>query len=233
MDMSRMIRQDRTPESDRENRSEDALPPEEEREAQADEAELVGHDDDLVEDIDDLDDDDTALESDERPVPMDPAEQPAEEEYAGGPDDALGLYLRQMGSIPLLNKEKEKELAQRLEHHRDRFRAAALVCPRVLARVLEKFDQIAAGKTPLDPNVDVYSSEELRLTREQIIARLGYNLRTLGALFDTEARMLAHSTVTTAGFLGIVPEVMRNFVKRYPPESLQPGDVIIIPSSMF
>lgn len=47
------------------------------------------------------------------------------------------------------------------------------------------------------------------------------------AVFDVEARMLAHSTVTTAGFLGIVPEVMRNFVKRYPPETLQPGDVII------
>lgn len=47
------------------------------------------------------------------------------------------------------------------------------------------------------------------------------------ALFDAEARMLAHSTVTTAGFLGIVPEVMRNFVKRYPPASLAPGDVII------
>ena len=39
--------------------------------------------------------------------------------------------------------------------------------------------------------------------------------------------MLSHSTVTTAGFLGIVPEVMRNFVKRFPPETLKPGDVII------
>ncbi len=47
------------------------------------------------------------------------------------------------------------------------------------------------------------------------------------ALFDSDARMLAHSTVTTAGFLGIVPEVMRNFVKRYPPDALRPGDVII------
>jgi N-methylhydantoinase B len=47
------------------------------------------------------------------------------------------------------------------------------------------------------------------------------------ALFDSDARMLAHSTVTTAGFLGIVPEVLRNFMKRYPPESLRLGDVII------
>jgi N-methylhydantoinase B len=47
------------------------------------------------------------------------------------------------------------------------------------------------------------------------------------ALFDTQGRMLAHSTVTTAGFLGIVPEVMRNFLRKYPPESLADGDAII------
>ena len=40
------------------------------------------------------------------------------------------------------------------------------------------------------------------------------------ALFDTSGRMLAHSTVTTAGFLGIVPEVMRNFLRKYPPNTL-------------
>lgn len=47
------------------------------------------------------------------------------------------------------------------------------------------------------------------------------------ALFDENARMLSHSTVTTAGFLGIVPEVMRNFLARFPAEGLKPGDVII------
>jgi N-methylhydantoinase B len=47
------------------------------------------------------------------------------------------------------------------------------------------------------------------------------------ALFDTDAQMLSHSTVTTAGFLGIVPEVMRNFLKKHPPETLKPGDAII------
>lgn len=47
------------------------------------------------------------------------------------------------------------------------------------------------------------------------------------ALFDEQARMLSHSTVTTAGFLGIVPEVMRNFLARFPAQGLKPGDVII------
>ena len=47
------------------------------------------------------------------------------------------------------------------------------------------------------------------------------------ALFDANAQMLSHSTVTTAGFLGIVPEVLRNFIEKYPPETLRPGDAII------
>ncbi|HWK97781.1 MAG TPA: hydantoinase B/oxoprolinase family protein [Pseudolabrys sp.] len=47
------------------------------------------------------------------------------------------------------------------------------------------------------------------------------------ALFDTEGRMLAHSTVTTAGFLGIVPEVMRNFLRKFPGDTLNDGDAIV------
>ena len=47
------------------------------------------------------------------------------------------------------------------------------------------------------------------------------------AVFDPDGLMLAHSTVTTAGFLGIVPEVMRNFLKVFPAATLRPGDAII------
>jgi RNA polymerase primary sigma factor len=140
-------------------------------------------DEDLVDDNDESDDD-TALEPDSRDGDDAPA---SEDEYASGPDDALGLYLRQMGSIPLLNREKEIALAKRLEYRRNRFRTAALLCPRVLARVLEKFEQIAAGQTPIDPNVDVYSSAELRLSRIQILARLGTDLPTLRTLLEYDA----------------------------------------------
>src|SRR5437764_10472794 len=55
-------------------------------------------------------------------------EKEPREEAAGsnGPDDALGVYLRQMGAIPLLNRKQELDLAQKLERHRVRFRKAAL-----------------------------------------------------------------------------------------------------------
>ena len=166
--MSRTIRQDSHRNGDRDKRPEDSLPPEE-REELAEDAELDDYDD--PDDLDGADEDDTALEENAGGR-REPSEAAGEDDYASGPDDALGLYLRQMGAIPLLTRDKELSLAQRLEHHRNRFRAAALLCPRVLSRMFEKFEQIAAGQTPIDPNIDVYSSEELRLSRIQIIARL-------------------------------------------------------------
>jgi len=183
-----MIRHERTTHHDL---SEDTLPTEEREGLAADEADLLGYDDDVADDLDGADDEDTALESDgvRQPGESPEATEAPEEDYAGGPDDALGLYLRQMGAIPLLTRDKEKTLAQKLEFHRNRFRSAALLCPRILTRVLEKFEQIVSGLAPLDPHVDVYSSEELRLNRLQIVARLRSDLPTLKALLDQEVQV--------------------------------------------
>jgi RNA polymerase primary sigma factor len=186
--MIRRNRPARTPLDRREDRPEDVLPVEERDELADEEA------DELDDELDGADEDDTALEETATggsPDTREPAEGAGEDEYSSGPDDALGLYLRQMGAIPLLTRDKELSLAQRLEFHRDRFRSAALLCPRVLHRMLEKFEQIAAAQTPIDPNIDVYSSEELRLSRIQIIARLSRNLHTLKTLLDQEGRVFA------------------------------------------
>jgi len=134
--MSRMFRPERTAaHDDPEGRPEEPT-------ARADEADTdLGGLDDLADEFD-VADEDTALEAEEEGAGEE-AEAPAEEDYASGPDDALGLYLRQMGAIPLLNREKERALALRLEHQRNRFRRAALLCVRVLNRVAEKFDGIS------------------------------------------------------------------------------------------
>ncbi len=46
-------------------------------------------------------------------------------------------------------------------------------------------------------------------------------------LFDADGNLLAHSTKTTAGFIGIIPEVMRHFLRRYDQRDIKPGDVMI------
>src|SRR5260221_4606831 len=41
------------------------------------------------------------------------ATEEKEADESTGPDDALGLYLRQMGAIPLLSRQQELDLARR------------------------------------------------------------------------------------------------------------------------
>lgn len=101
----------------------------------------------------------------------------AEDETVSGPDDSLGLYLRQMGSIPLLSRAEELALACRLEIARKRFRRAAQWNWFVLGRVLDLFDRVQAHTQAIDPVIDVVAS--VGLTREQILARMPHNLRTL------------------------------------------------------
>jgi len=100
-------------------------------------------------------------------------------------DDALGLYLKQMGAIPLLNRKQELDLAQRLETARLRYRHAALSSRYVLGRVLETFTRIKAGKQALDPMIDVVTS--LGLSRERILARIPSHLRTLRHVLEEAA----------------------------------------------
>jgi RNA polymerase primary sigma factor len=104
----------------------------------------------------------------------------------GGSDDALGLYLKQMGAIPLLNREKELALAQHLEIARNRYRRSVLFCWWSLQRVIGMYDRIHEGLLPLDPHIDVVHS--LGLHRESILARMPLNLRTLKKMLRGAAK---------------------------------------------
>jgi RNA polymerase primary sigma factor len=101
----------------------------------------------------------------------------ADDDSSQAPDDTLGLYLRQMGAIPLLTRKEELELAQRLERARDRYRHAVLSNWHVLERMVATFERVVAGDLAVDPTIDVVTS--LGLSREKILARMPYNLRTL------------------------------------------------------
>ena len=98
-------------------------------------------------------------------------------EHYHSPDDALGLYLRQMGAIPLLSRAQELALARRLERHRRRYRRAALSNWQTLAHVLDTFERVQAGQLPVDPTIDVVTS--LGLSREHILAQMPHNLPRL------------------------------------------------------
>ncbi|MBY0227910.1 MAG: sigma-70 family RNA polymerase sigma factor [Gemmataceae bacterium] len=109
-----------------------------------------------------------------------PAGEPDDDAHSS--DDALGLYLRQMGAIPLLNRAQEEALAIRLEEKRERFRHAAMCSLRTLHKIADLFDRVRRGLLALDPTIDVVNT--LNLKREQILARIPHHVPTLKAVLS-------------------------------------------------
>lgn len=115
--------------------------------------------------------------------PADDDFAPHEEEvvsHGGGADDALGLYLKQMGAIPLLNRDSELHLAMRLERARLRYRRAVMFSWWAHDRLITLFESIGNGLVAIDPQIDVVNS--VGLTRERILARMPHNISTLKSL---------------------------------------------------
>src|SRR5262245_15824226 len=112
----------------------------------------------------------------------------ADDPPAGADDpgaEPFGLYLNQMGSVPLLNRQEELELTGRLDRLRGRYRRAALCSAVVLGRVVETFERIRAGALPLERTIDVVPS--LGLTAERVRGRLPRHLGKLRRALE-EAR---------------------------------------------
>ena len=111
-------------------------------------------------------------------------------------DDALTLYLKQMGAIPLLKPDQERKLTGELENARRRYRRAVLSNWGVLERVTDTFEQIGTGKQALDRSVDVVPG--LGLTSDVIRGRLAHHLEALRNLLGaarTEFKRLSRATV--------------------------------------
>jgi RNA polymerase primary sigma factor len=108
-----------------------------------------------------------------------PADTLAEAD-SGSAGDPFGLYLQQMGSIPMLNRQQELELTSRLEQLRRRYRHAALCNAAILARVADTFERIRAGQLSLDRSIDEVPSQGLNAA--VIRRRLPSHLRKLRKL---------------------------------------------------
>ena len=70
------------------------------------------------------------------------------------PDDSVRRYLREIGSVPLLNRAKEVELARRMECGRWRREKALCRSPLVHQLVIELLAQVGAGTVELEGIVE-------------------------------------------------------------------------------
>ncbi len=95
-------------------------------------------------------------------------------------DDPIRMYLTQMAEIPLLTRAQEIALAKKIEVTRKRFRRSVLGCNYSLQSTIRTLKDVHQGILPFDRTVKVSLTE--RLTKEQIMARMPHNLRTLDHL---------------------------------------------------
>jgi RNA polymerase primary sigma factor len=107
---------------------------------------------------------------------------PVAPEDTDAANDALSVYLKQMGSIPLLSRDEEIELTNRLDRLKRRYRHAGLWNWALLGRVADAFADILEGKRSLERTVDVVPG--LGLTWDSIRQRLPRHLPRLRRLID-------------------------------------------------
>jgi RNA polymerase primary sigma factor len=100
-------------------------------------------------------------------------------------DDGLALYLKQMGSIPLLTRHQELDLVTRLDSVRQRYRHAAFWNWAVLAQLVDTFRSVLNGEGVLERIIDVVPS--LKFTAEHIRNRLSGHLDRLSDLLQEAA----------------------------------------------
>ena len=91
--------------------------------------------------------------------------------------DPIRMYLSQMAEIPLLRREEEIALAKKIEVTRKRFRRTVIGCNMAMKATLAALAKVHGGFLPFDRTIKVSLTE--RLTKEQIIARMPHNLKTL------------------------------------------------------
>ena len=110
-------------------------------------------------------------------------------------DDPVRMYLTQMGSIPLLNRKEEIELAKKIEVTRKRFRRRVLECDYALAQVVETLKRVHSNELPFDRTIKVSLTENLE--KDKILQRMPHNLKTLERLLEQNIEDFSKSVEET------------------------------------
>ena len=113
-------------------------------------------------------------------VPAEDVEEEAEaaastlDSEFGRTTDPVRMYMREMGSVELLTREGEIEIAKRIEEGLKHMIMAICACPMTVAQILDLADQIAKDELKIDDLVDGLMDFNEELTAiEDVDDRLG------------------------------------------------------------
>jgi len=113
----------------------------------------------------------------------------ADESYT---DDPVRVYLREMGSVRLLSRQGEIELARRMERGKLRMRRALSRSPVVWLKVLALYDALRAGTANLDDHVELPGAEDAETreaARQQIKRQIGKFVRLYSAISESRRKI--------------------------------------------
>jgi len=135
----------------------------------------------------------TEEESQEEESPEEEEEE--EVDYSAGikANDPVRLYLKEMGAIPLLNREGEVSLAKRIEDGEHEIVSAVKNCPIALNDLVEIGSRLRAGEVQVrdlirDLDEDSTEEEELQ-AQEKVLRIIGRIRKTLEEAREAEGRL--------------------------------------------
>jgi RNA polymerase primary sigma factor len=96
--------------------------------------------------------------------------------------DPVRMYLSQMGSFPLLTRQREIFLAKKIEVSRKRFRRALMECHYAMTAALETLERVFAGELPFERTLRTSDAENA--SRNQILGRMPQNIATIKHLLN-------------------------------------------------
>jgi RNA polymerase primary sigma factor len=116
---------------------------------------------------------DTDSEEGQRKLRVEEREKPAEREtfdlegHPGKTDDPVRMYLREMGTIPLLTREGEVEIAKRIEEGRNEVINAVLSAPVTIKEVIVLGDKLRAKRFSVGEIVEMPNGDERKADVEE------------------------------------------------------------------
>ena len=99
-----------------------------------------------------------------------------EPETFGKVADPVRIYLKEMGSFPLLTREGEVEIAKRIESGQREVLSVVLNCPIAIREVINLGNALHAGKTTIKEVTNEIDDEETSVEEEQIQKKKVLNL---------------------------------------------------------
>ena len=99
-----------------------------------------------------------------------------EPETFGKAADPVRIYLKEMGSLPLLTREGEVEIAKRIESGQREVLNVVLNCPIAIKEVINLGNALHAGKTTIKEVTNEIDNEETSVEEEQIQKKKVLNL---------------------------------------------------------